>query len=373
MAFQLEPYDSCPPERFVVEVFSELTREVVQEHWQEVNVILRLSMLSGLQMQLEATLSLLCDFAQDIISYDRALVYFWDESLDQIQLTVSRGLEELDPESFSRGNILNFWATKYSRPLHVVEGHNLQADAFLRAMGASSALVVPLFVNNRVMGTMQFFGRSSSAFTRSHAQLLWILSLVAENQLTREYANEGLIRFAFTDFLTGLRTRGYFEQQLELEVKRSERKKQPFALLMIDIDFFKNLNDRYGHHVGDQVLRDVASILMKDMREIDTVARYGGEEFVIILPETAGPGARFVAQRLRKAVEQARFFAGSPQAVERLTISIGIAVFDADAQFKHELVERADAALYAAKNFGRNQVVLFSELPEIKQRRREVS
>lgn len=97
-------------------------------------------------------------------------------------------------------------------------------------------------------------------------------------------------------YLTGLKTRGYFEQQLDLEIKRSERKIQKFALLMIDIDHFKQLNDRYGHHVGDQVLRDVCAILRKDMREMDTVARYGGEEFVIILPETGAAGALYVAQ-----------------------------------------------------------------------------
>jgi diguanylate cyclase (GGDEF)-like protein len=153
-----------------------------------------------------------------------------------------------------------------------------------------------------VLGSLQLFA-GAEAFTREDAQLLWIMSLLAENMLTRESAHEGLMRFAFTDFLTGLRTRGYFEQQLELEIKRSERKKQKFALLMIDIDRFKMLNDRHGHRVGDQILRDVASILMKDMREVDTVARYGGDEFVIILPETSGSGVQFVAQRLRKAVD----------------------------------------------------------------------
>jgi diguanylate cyclase (GGDEF)-like protein len=217
---------------------------------------------------------------------------------------------------------------------------------------------------------VQLLSRSAAGFTREDAQLLWILSLVGENLLTREYANEGLITFAFTDFLTGLKTRGYFEQQLELEIKRSERKKTHFALLMIDIDLFKQLNDTYGHHVGDQVLRDVASILMKDMREVDTVARYGGEEFVLILPETSAPGAMLVAQRLRRAVEQAKFFAGSPRATEHLTISIGVAVFDVDAQFKRDLIDAADSALYEAKRRGRNQVVLFSEMP---RGRREAS
>jgi diguanylate cyclase (GGDEF)-like protein len=353
---------SSPPERFVVEVFSELRPEIIQQRWEDVNVILRMSMLTGLQMQLEATLNLLCDMTADIAAFDKAMVYFWDEGRELMELRIARSVDKSANEGISSGNILNFWAIKYGRPLLVERGHNTQADALLHALGAASALVAPLFVSNRVMGSLQLFRTAANAFAKEDAQLLWILALVAENLLTREYANEGLLRFAFTDYLTGLRTRGYFEQQLELEFKRAERKQQKFALLMIDIDHFKVLNDTHGHHVGDQLLRDVTSILMKDMREVDTVARYGGEEFVIILPETTETGAVFVAQRLRRAVDQAKFFAGSPHSVQHLTISIGVAVYDTDAQFKRDLIEFADAALYAAKHAGRNRVMCYSEI-----------
>ncbi len=369
MPTPLRSYESCPPERFVVEVFSELSSEVVQRRWREVNVVLRLSMLTGLDMQLDAALNLLCDLAGEITRFDYGLVYFWDEAGEQVQVRATRGFPQAPPDGLARGNILNFWATRYSRPLLVTRGHNVQADACLDQLACGAALAVPLFVSNRVMGTLQLLTHQAAGFTHDDAQLLWILSLVAENLLTREHSNDGLIRFAFTDYLTGLKTRGFFEQQLELEIKRSERKKQPLTLLMIDIDHFKQLNDGYGHHVGDQVLRDVASLLIKDMREVDTVARYGGEEFVIVLPETSGPGALLVAERLRHAVEQSKFFAGSAHDVERLTISIGIAVFDTDAQFKRDLIEFADAALYAAKHEGRNQVVLYSDLAQ-RQRQR---
>jgi diguanylate cyclase (GGDEF)-like protein len=353
---------SIPPERFVVEVFSELKEETIQKRWEDVNVILRLSMLTGLQMQLDATLNLLCDMVADITAFDKAMVYFWDEGREIMELRTARNVEKKAVEGVVCGNILNFWALKYGRPLLVEPAHNLQADALLRVLGAGCALSVPLFVSNRVMGSLQLFRSHNEGFSKEDAQLLWILSLVAENLLTREHANEGLLRFAFTDYLTGLRTRGYFEQQLELEFKRAERKQQKFALLMIDIDHFKVLNDTFGHHVGDQLLRDLTSILVKDMREVDTVARYGGEEFVIILPETTETGAMFVAQRLRRAVEQAKFFAGSPHSVQHLTISIGVAVYDDDAQFKRDLIEFADAALYAAKHAGRNRVMCYSEL-----------
>jgi diguanylate cyclase (GGDEF)-like protein len=360
-----EPADltSSPPERFVVEVFSELRPETIQKRWEDVNVILRMSMLTGLQMQLEATLNLLCDMTADMSPFDKAMVYFWDEGREMMELRIARNVEKQIGEEVATGNILNFWSIKYGRPLLVEQAHNAQSDALMQVVGATSAMVVPLFVSNRVMGSLQLFrAETDKPFTKEDAQLLWILSLVAENLLTREYANESLLRFAFTDYLTGLRTRGYFEQQLELEFKRAERKQQKFALLMIDIDHFKALNDTFGHHVGDQVLRDVTSILMKDMREVDTVARYGGEEFVIILPETTETGALFVAQRLRRAVDHAKFFAGSPHSVQHLTISIGVALYDTDAQFKRDLIEFADAALYAAKHAGRNRVMCYSEL-----------
>jgi diguanylate cyclase (GGDEF)-like protein len=326
-----------------------------------------------LQMQLEATLGLLCDMIAEITPYDKALVYFWDESQEQMYLRVERGFDKnkSPAEELAAGNILTLWTVKYGRPLLVQQGHHSQADDLLALVGAASALAVPLFVSNRVTGSVQIFSSRREAFQQEDAQLLWILSLVAENLLTREASNEGLLRFVFTDYLTGLKTRGYFEQQLDLEFKRAERRKQKFALLMIDIDNFKQLNDTFGHHVGDQVLRDVTSILMKDMREVDTVARYGGEEFVIILPETTETGAMYVAQRLRRAVEQARFFAGSPDRVQHLTISIGIAVYDTDAQFKRDLIEFSDAALYAAKRAGRNRVVAYSEL--VRQRTKEAS
>lgn len=362
-----QPALSFSPEQFVVQVFSEFSRETVQRRWHAINVVVRMSMLAGLELQLEPALNLICDMASEIIPYDRGLVFFWDEEQQQMHLRVTRNVDTPDQETFVRGNLLNFWTAKYQRPLIVQKGSHAQADMLMDSVGAESVLVIPLFVRTRVLGSLQLFGPSRTSFSEEDAQLLWILSLVAENLLTRDYANEALIKFAFTDFLTGMKTRGYFETQLEREIKRAERTKGPLALVMIDIDHFKVLNDTHGHHVGDVLLRDVASILMKDMRQIDTVARYGGEEFVVILPETNNVGAYRVAQRLRKAIESARFFAGSPAEMVKLTISLGVAVFPQDAQFKRDLIEAADAALYDAKRNGRNRVVLCSELEPKKE------
>src|ERR1700744_6210260 len=126
---------SSPPERFVVEVFSELRPETIQKRWEDVNVILRMSMLTGLQMQLEATLNLLCDMAAEVIAFDKAIVYFWDESQELMQPRIARNVEKAAGEEVSSGNILNFWSLKYGRPLLVERGHNNQSDALLQVMG----------------------------------------------------------------------------------------------------------------------------------------------------------------------------------------------------------------------------------------------
>jgi diguanylate cyclase (GGDEF)-like protein len=379
----LAPPASSSPERFVTEVSAELSAETIRNRWQHVNVILRLSMLTGLPMQLEATLNLLCDMAAEIVSYDKAIVSFWDESQEQMHARIVRGFPDsaLARQETSPTNVLNLWTVKHSRPLLVsrlrmgtalpssLPANEAQVEALLDFAGAASALSVPLFVTDKVRGSLQLFSSAAKAFSQEDAQLLWVFALVAENLLTREYSSESLMRFAFTDYLTGLRTRGYFEQQLDLEFKRAERRRQKFALLMIDIDHFKRLNDTYGHHVGDQVLREVASILVKDMREVDTVARYGGEEFVIVLPETSETAALYVSERLRRAVEQAKFFTGSPHPIQHLTISVGVAVYDRDARFKRDLIESSDAALYAAKHEGRNRTISYSELAQREKKR----
>jgi len=361
---------AIPPETFLVKVQAELLPETVQRRWQAINVILRLAMLSGLEMQFEGAVELISDFAAEMVPHERSLACFWDEELEELRLLATRGISP-KAARLTQGNVLNLWATRFGRPLLVDSGLHPRADALLQAAGAQTALVVPLFLSSRASGSLQLFDDRPGQFTHEDAQLLWMLSLVGEGLLTRDYLHDGLICFAFTDYLTRLKTRGFFEQQLELEIKRSERKHAHFALLMIDIDHFKQLNDTYGHDVGDQVLRDVAALLTKDMREVDTVARFGGEEFVIVLPETSGPGARLVAERLLRSIEQTRFIAGSPQAIERLTVSIGISIYGQNAQYRSALIETADTALYAAKAAGRNRVVLYADLQT--QRHREVS
>ena len=146
--------------------------------------------------------------------------------------------------------------------------------------------------------------------------------------------------------------------RLEQEYSRSVRFGDPLSLLMIDLDLFKQINDRHGHTVGDGVLRGVALVLRRNVRKVDIVARYGGEEFCIVLPRIGKPEALEVAEKLRRAVGSALLPAPEGHAPLHVTISAGVASLGIDADDVSGLVEKADTALYEAKRLGRDRVAV---------------
>jgi len=165
---------------------------------------------------------------------------------------------------------------------------------------------------------------------------------------------EDVEKLAMTDSLTDVHTRRYVMQRLEEEKRRSESRKMPFSFLMIDVDRFKNINDRYGHLTGDQVLREVSRIIRENIREIDICGRYGGEEFCVVLPDTGSEGAFYVAERIRSAVEKVAI--SVYDAKIKVTVSIGTAAFPQDGKDLEEILDKADWAMYRAKKNGRNAV-----------------
>ncbi len=156
------------------------------------------------------------------------------------------------------------------------------------------------------------------------------------------------------DSLTGIGTRRYFLERFSEEIHRSMRHKLNLSFLILDLDYFKQTNDRFGHLVGDVVLREVAVILKSNLREIDVIGRYGGEEFTIVLTGIDREGAFRVAGRIRENIEAAVFRAYDE--VITTTVSIGISVFPEDGLDAETLIETADKALYKAKETGRNRV-----------------
>lgn len=162
---------------------------------------------------------------------------------------------------------------------------------------------------------------------------------------------------AATDALTGLFNRRYFERRLKEESAHARRHKKPFAIIMLDLDHFKLVNDTYGHEDGDRVLKLVADHLGAGLREDDVACRYGGEEMVLLLRSTTGAAARVVANRLRTSLADKRIALGAKKEPKQVTFSAGVAAADDRNDYDaHDIVSRADQALYRAKRAGRNRV-----------------
>ncbi len=168
-------------------------------------------------------------------------------------------------------------------------------------------------------------------------------------------ANELLLAISHTDHLTGLNNRRYLEETLEREFRRTQRKGSNLAVMIMDIDHFKKVNDTYGHQQGDSALCKVAAIFQRALREYDTAARFGGEEFIAVIPETSLFEAENIAERIRKAIEGAIFNVEVENI--KITASFGVSAYPTDGiRSADDLIREADKALYAAKIKGRNKV-----------------
>jgi two-component system cell cycle response regulator len=167
---------------------------------------------------------------------------------------------------------------------------------------------------------------------------------------------QATIEAAVTDALTGLFNRRYMESQLTAHVDQATHRGRALSILALDIDHFKAINDAHGHDAGDQVLKELALRLKRNVRNLDIVCRTGGEEFIIILPDTDQESAERVAERIRRAVS-AKHFSGGKAGLLNMTISIGVAVLDGSHDSMDDLLKRADQALYRAKREGRNRVI----------------
>ena len=218
--------------------------------------------------------------------------------------------------------------------------------AGLGSVGPDSAVLVNLLVFHLASATL--------------VAMLHMLGKVKSDYLNLERFAEEWRHKAHTDVLTGLPNRRFLDRLLELEIMTASATARPLALMMLDIDHFKLVNDRYGHHVGDTVLRSLAELLKANLRTADHIGRWGGEEFMIIASGSDLLAAGELAERLRSAVEAYRF----PRVEGPITISFGVVTLSVS-DTKETLIRRADRALYQAKRLGRNCVWLLEAGPAL--------
>jgi diguanylate cyclase (GGDEF)-like protein len=222
----------------------------------------------------------------------------------------------------------------------------------------NSFIAMPISAGDEVLGVLCVADRLDDApFDRDDLATLRTLTAPAALALARERARreaEGFARAAVTDPVSGLFNRRLFNERLEEELDRARRHNTNVALLMIDIDNFKGINDRFGHPAGDLVIRGVGDILKRSVRRFDLCTRFGGEEFAIVMPGSGAESSASVAERIRQRIEAFRP-PDSELADLRVTASIGMTV--SQGASARELIARADQALYEAKKSGKNRLV----------------
>lgn len=223
-----------------------------------------------------------------------------------------------------------------------------------------SMLSIQLQARGATIAVLSLASQRDDAFSEEIRRVLEIVEYPVSVVVDNARLHEGTKRLAITDGLTRLFNHRHFYELLEQEFHRTKRYKTQLSMIMIDIDFFKHINDTYGHQVGDDILKELANVIAREVREVDILARYGGEEFAVLLPQTKLDQAQAVAERIRSAAEKYEF--NTPEGIIKVTVSLGVAGYpENQVNSQTELVQMADTALYAAKKAGKNCVIVGSE------------
>ncbi len=247
------------------------------------------------------------------------------------------------------------------RSLFIQNRESTQADGCLPVTGDIKSLIcTPVIVRGEVKGIIHIDSKKPNAFTKKDVEFVEILSSQISIAFERALLFKKTKDLSIIDPLTSCYNRRKLMEDLEHEINRCKRYGRRFSILMIDIDWFKNYNDFHGHLKGDELLKIISSLLIRNVRGADSVYRYGGEEFLILLPELGKRDAFIVGEKLRKIIENWTFEGESrSQPNKSITISVGVATFPDDGITKEGLLQVCDSALYRAKDTGKNRVIAF--------------
>lgn len=298
--------------------------------------------------------------AARIAHYEAATVLLFSDSGRLVAEAVA-GIETGAVEAYNQNPLLRDASVLSDDPLvrgarmPVAGGRGSDRARLAILPDATAAYALPISHEGEVLGFLVLATKEAPELESGTLRLLHALAAQSGVAIQQIRVNERARTMAITDGLTGLRNHRYFHERVTSEIHRSERFDRPLALIMIDVDHFKEFNDRHGHLAGDTVLRDLGTLLAKNTRRADVAARYGGEEFAIILVETGRDEAVTYAERLRESIAREEADRAGATAGE-ITISAGVAAYPQDASSAHELIGAADAALYRAKAAGRNTV-----------------
>ncbi|GAB4269898.1 MAG: hypothetical protein Kow0029_06260 [Candidatus Rifleibacteriota bacterium] len=326
----------------------------LDEKIQEVSILYQASQMISSELQLQALLDMAMSAISEITEIERGSTWLFDEEHKCFNLMSHLGDAADLPDSLMLEDsqvLLHSYEKKESFYYEMGRSEPFSLQRADEKLFGTSFIVVPIVHQGEFLGLVHLCGiPNGNGFTQRDIRLIKVFAV----QLGAAVKNAQLYEQAITDGMTKLYLHRYFKQRLYDEIKRAARFKRKLALIMVDIDHFKSLNDNYGHQTGDEVLKHVAAILRRAVRTHDLPVRYGGEEFALVLPETDMGGAVAVAERIRKSIETDYLEIGG--VVLKISASFGVSVFPDCADTMDSLIKAADVALYWSKEHGRNQV-----------------
>jgi diguanylate cyclase (GGDEF)-like protein len=334
-------------------------RARLRRNVREMSILHEMSNLVQTATDPDELYSAVVDLVGRVVSYENCTVFILDAQEKRLIPRATRGrvVNLIDHIPFAHGSGISGWVAQQRKQLFIPDLTKEPGllNVELIPPRVRSFLSVPMVVQENLIGVLNVSHSRPYAFSPEDARVLSILAGQAAVTLERGQVLRSLEEMAITDGLTRLYNHRYFDMRLDHELKRARRYNLPASLLMIDLDHFKQVNDRHGHATGDGVLSETGALLRRSVRETDIVARYGGEEIAVLLTQTALQDALITAERVRSVVAEYAFRStdGAPLS---LTVSIGVAGFPAHAADAEALLKEADAALYAAKEGGRNRV-----------------
>jgi diguanylate cyclase (GGDEF)-like protein len=337
---------------------------IIQQQAAELDALKRITvnLTSSLQMQviLEAIVSEAMHLIKD--ARDAHIFLYQDGKLRFGASLDSEGKRNLI-HSIPRPNGMTYTVARTRQAVIVedLQNHPLFKNASLGWAGSITG--IPLMINESVVGVMNMARWSTGGFNPSELRLLGLLADQAALAINNARLHQAMANQAMSDSLTGLPNRRALDARLENDVQRAARYSQKFAVVMLDLDGFKAVNDTYGHSVGDEVLHQFAQFLVNSQRSSDFLARYGGDELVMILPETDLEAAKLVGEHIKERMSG--FEISLPDATTRvLSVTGGIAIYPTHAQSASDLLRAADEALYRAKRRARGTFMTALERTE---------
>jgi diguanylate cyclase (GGDEF)-like protein len=305
-------------------------------------------------------LKLVLDNAIKVTGTEAGSIALLDESSNEIAIKTAKGFSEdfmhthrwkIRPEGMT--------AKILSRTEPFILSNALKEPTFNNPIalreGIRSLIAVPLYFNDKIIGILYVDDFEVRTFSESEVRLVSILATQAAIAINNAQMHEKAKWLAITDGLTEVYNHRFFQEQLSKEIKRAERYNHSISIIMMDLDYFKEYNDFFGHKKGDEVLKIIARLLTECTRKSDLVPRYGGDEFVVILPETQKEKALELAERIRAKIEGSVLVKAEEFENGNLTISLGVASYPDDAKTAGELIDKVDEVLYLAKRTGKNK------------------